>query len=114
MKIFFDRIFEMNEGYQEVLIDENNFSRVMYHEISQTKQNVDGLTFEDVYILQPKTYYKVELRKNTPQLNLFNPSSSWLNAGLIFSHTNNGFVYIYNSSHNHIFIRANAIIGETI
>ena len=117
MKVFFDKIFQLSEGFQEILIDENEYERAAYNVVSKTKQSINGIVYEDVFVLQPLSYFEVKLRKNTPHsFNTFQPSFRMLQAGLIISDINRDHmsVFIYNSTQNYVYIRENAIIGEIL
>lgn len=117
MKVFFKKIFKLSEEYQENLIDENNFDRTVYKEIRPQTRNVSGLTYNDIYIIEPNGYFKVLLKSNTPyDFKEFIPNSVWLKNGLIISniHKKDNCVYIYNSTQNHIYIRPNAMVGELL
>lgn len=115
MKVFFEKIFKLDQEYQEILIDENNFSRAIYKQVPKSLQSINGLRFEDVFVLEPKNYYKFVLKNNTPHdFNNFSPASSLIDSGLIVSDINKKTMcfYVYNSTHNHIYVRSNAVIGE--
>ena len=115
MKVFFDKVYKLDQGYQEILIDEDNFKDVEYVGISPTKQHVNGLLRNDVYILEPLNYYEIKLKKNTPyEFTKFYPALRLLKAGLIISdiHKDSMSIFIYNCTHNHVFLRPNAVIGE--
>lgn len=117
MKVFFDKVFQLEENYQEILIDENDFERAIYKEVPKTKQGINGVVYEDVFVLQPLSYFEVKLRKNTPHnFQNFQPSFRMLQAGLIISdiHKDHMSVFIYNSTQNYVYIRENAIIGEIL
>ena len=117
MKVFFEKIWKMEDDYQEILIDENNFDRTNYTELRPQTRNVKGLTYNDVYIIEPESYFELELKKNTPyDFKEFVPNRIWLKAGLIFSNINrkNNCVYIYNPTKNHIYLRPSAIVGEVL
>lgn len=115
MKVFFKKIYQLDPGYQEILIDENNFLHSNYTDVSPSKQIINGLTYEDVFVLEPLNYYKVILSGNTPyEFNKFIPSKRLLEVGLVLSSicTDPASIFIYNATQNHIFIRSKAIIGE--
>lgn len=117
MKVLFEKICKMNEEYQESLIDGNNFDRTTYLDVRPQTRNVKGLTYNDVYILEPEGYYQVLLKKNIPyDFNDFIPNIIWLKTGLIFSniHKKSKSVFIYNPTKNHIYLRPDAIVGEIL
>lgn len=117
MKVFFEKIFKLSDEYHESLIDENNFDKTHYTEIIPQTRNVLGLTYNDVYIIEPESYFEVLLKSNTPyDFKEFIPNQIWLKNGLIVSNINkkNNCIYIYNTTKNHIYLRSNAIVGELL
>ena len=115
MKVFLEKIFKIDDDYQEILIDENNFSSVQLLQVFPRRESFKGLVYDDIYTIEPHSYYEILLKENTPSdfMN-FNLHFKLLEAGLIFSGISKKTrsVYIYNPTDNHIFIRPNAIIGE--
>ena len=112
MKVFLKEVFKIDDGYQETIIDENNFGSVNYNHIFPIEQNIGGLTFNDVYVIEPDGYYEIILQNNTPSSRNFYPARRLLEAGLIVSNINKKSVFIYNPTKNHIYIRSKAVIGE--
>lgn len=115
MKVFFDKVYQLNADFQEVLIDEDNFGDIEYTALSPSKQSVNGVIHDDIYVLEPLNYYEIILRKDTPsQFDTFTPALRLLRAGLIISSIDkkNMCLFVYNCTHNHIFLRPKAVIGE--
>lgn len=117
MKVLFNKIYKMDEEYQENLLDGNNFDRVTYTEIRPQVRNVKGLTYNDVYILEPESFYQISLKTNIPyNFEEFTPNIIWVKAGLIFSklYKKDKLIFVYNITKNHIYLRPDAIIGEIL
>lgn len=117
MKIYFDKIFKLNQEYTEILIDENNFHQAKYEEIRPQTTNISGITYDDVFILETKTYYMIEIKNKLPNdLHTFNPAKALSFNGLLFSnlYEKDNCIYLYNPTENSIYIRQNAIIGEVL
>lgn len=117
MKVFFKKILQMNDDYQEILIDENSFDKTNYLDVRPQTRNILGLTYDDIYIIEPESYYQVILKSNTPyEFEKFIPNIVWCKAGLIISniHREANSIFIYNPTKNHIYLRSNAIIGELL
>lgn len=115
MKVFFEKIFQLDPGYQDILIDENEFEKASYLSVPKTRQNIDGILHDDIFTIEPLSFYQVKLRKDTPKdFTSFYPSIRLLEAGLIVSNINKdkNHLFIYNSSQNHIFLKSTAMIGE--
>ena len=112
MKVFLKELYQIDDGYQEIIIDENNFKNVNYNRVFPREQNINGLTFNDVFVIEPDGYYEIVLKDNTPFVKKFYPSNRLLKAGLVVSNISNKSVFIYNPTRNHIYIRSKAIIGE--
>ena len=112
MKVFLKELYQINDGYQEIIIDENNFTSVIYDRIFPREQNIGGLTYNDVFVIEPDGYYEIILKDNTPSVKNFYPARRLLEAGLIVSGLDKKSVFIYNPTKNHIYIRSRAIIGE--
>lgn len=115
MKVFFEKIYQLDPNYQDILIDENEFEKATYLSVPKTKQNINGVLYDDIYTLEPLSFYQIKLRKDTPgSFTLFYPSVRLLEAGLIVSNINKEkkYLFIYNSSHNHVFLKSTAIMGE--
>lgn len=117
MKVFFEKIFKLSDEYHEGFIDENNFDRTHYTELRPQTRNVLGVTYDDVYIIEPESYFEVLLKNNTPHdFKEFVPNLIWQKNGLVISNINrrNNSVYMYNPTKNHIYLRPNAIVGELL
>lgn len=115
MKVFFNKVYKLDQGYQEVLIDRDNFKEVEYSVVSPAKQHINGLLYDDVYILEPLNYYEIKLsREGIQDFIEFSPSLRLLQSGLIISKIDIDImsIFVYNCTHNHIFLRPNAVIGE--
>lgn len=115
MKVFFDKVYKLDQGYQEILVDKDNFRDIEYVAVSPTKQHVNGLLRNDVYILEPLNYYEIKLKSNTPyEFTKFYPALRLLEAGIIISDIckDSMSIFVYNCTHNHVFLRPNAVIGE--
>lgn len=116
MKVFFDKIFQLDQNYQEVLIDKNEFRDVDYLLIRPSRQNVNGILYDDIYIIEPLSYYEIILKKNVPgDFKNFYPSRRILEAGLIFAGVCRDkpvSIFMYNCTHNNIFLKEDAAIGE--
>ncbi len=115
MKVVLENIFKIDDSYQEILIDENNFTRTKLLQVFPRKESIGGLVYDDIYTIEPHSYYEVLLKENTPsEFKYFEPHFQLLRTGLIISNVNRKTrsVFIYNPTDNHIFIRPNAIIGE--
>lgn len=112
MKVFLKQIYQIDDGYQEIIIDENNFGNVEYNQIFPREQNIGGLTFNDVYVIEPEGYYEIVLKGSTSLTKNFYPARRLLEVGLIISNINQRSIFVYNPTKNHIYIRSKAIIGE--
>lgn len=115
MKVFFNKIYKLDQGYQEVLIDRDNFKEVEYSAVSPVKQHINGLLYNDIYILEPLNYYEIKLsREDAQDFTKFSPALRLLQAGLIISTIDIDImsIFVYNCTHNHIFLRPDAVIGE--
>ena len=112
MKVFLKEIYRIDDGYQEIIIDENNFGSVNYNQVFAREQNIGGLTYNDVYVIEPEGYYEIVLKGSTSLTKNFYPARRLLEAGLIVSNINQRSVFVYNPTKNHIYIRSRAIIGE--
>lgn len=130
MKIYFDDILILDQGYQEILVDKSNFQPIKYTSLIKQNLSIGGLMHEGVYILEPLNYYKIHLKNEIvfsvngePLLKRSNvsfegkefiPSSRLLEAGLIFSQIDlkTQSVFVYNCTHNHIYVKEDIEIGE--
>ena len=112
MKVFLKELHQIDDGYQEIIIDENNFKNVNYSVVFPREQNINGLTFDDVFVIEPDGYYEIVLKDSTPSARNFYPARRLLEAGLVVSGINKRSVFIYNPTKNHIYIRSRAVIGE--
>lgn len=113
MKVFLDRVFKIDEEYQEILIDKDNFGSIKYLQIFPQRQSINNLVYDDIYVIEPLGYYQIILKKNTPNsFKRFVPAKRLLMAGLTVSEIRDNAIYIYNITHNHIFLRDNAVLGE--
>lgn len=115
MKVYLENIFKIDDNYQEILIDENNFGDIKLLQVFPTKESINGVVYDDICVIEPHSHYEILLKKNTPfDFKYFNPHFRLLRSGLIVSDISRETksVYIYNPTDNHIFIRPNAIIGE--
>lgn len=114
MKVFFNGVFKIDEEYQEILIDKDNFGSIKYIQVFPQRQSINSLVYDDVYVLEPLGYYRITLEDDRLPNNIekFTPSDRLLRAGLIVSQIVDKSVYIYNTTQNHIFLRSNAILGE--
>ena len=115
MKVYLANVFKIDDDYQEILIDSNNFGSIKLLQVFPIKQNIDGVTYDDVYVIEPECYYEVLLREDTPtDFVRFTAHDRLLRSGLIVSELNKRTrsIFIYNTTKNSIFIRPNAVIGE--
>lgn len=115
MKVLFNKIYKLDQEYQECLIDENNFTYATYLDVKPETLNVRGITRENIFNIEPLNYYKIELKNNIPHdFSCFEPNVKLLEAGLIVSGIDKKTmtVFIYNCTNNHIYINENAVIGE--
>ena len=115
MKVFLANVFKIDDDFQEIIIDGDNFGNIKQLQVFQTKQNINGITFDDVFIIEAKSSYEILLREDTPlDFKMFYPHFRLLRAGLVVSNINKKTrsVFVYNSTTNNIFIRPNAVIGE--
>ena len=116
MKVYLNNVFCLNDEYQENLIDANNFSTAAYLIVPKTKEVVNGIVHENIYTLDPLSYFEIKLRKDTPSrlLSQLNINPRLLECGLIFSGINeeNCSIYLYNCTNNHVYLKSDAIIGE--
>ena len=116
MKVYFSKIFQLSDEYQENLIDGNNFGTANYLSVPKVKESVNGLVYDDIYVLDPLTYFEIKLRSDTQShlLNKFCINTRLLEAGLIFSgiSEDNCAIYVYNCTNNHIYLKSDATIGE--
>ena len=51
MKVYFSKIFQLSDGYQEHLIDSNNFRTAEYLPVPKVKESINGLVHNDIYVL---------------------------------------------------------------
>ena len=114
MKVVFNGVFKIDEEYQEILIDKDNFGSIKYIQVFPQRQSINSLVYDDVYVLEPLGYYRITLDDDCLSDNVekFTPSERLLKAGLIVSQIVDKSIYIYNTTQNHIFLRSNAILGE--
>lgn len=113
MKIFFNKVFELNGEYQECFIDNNSFDFSDYNEVLPISQNINGLLYDDIYNIEPKSYYCLSLRGDTPHsFKNFCPSWVLVRAGVIVSNIIDNNIFIYNTTENNVYLRAGTMIGE--
>lgn len=113
MKVFFNKVFELNSEYQECFVDNNAFDFSDYIEILPISQNIRGILYDDVYNIEPKSYYCLSLRSDTPHnFKKFCPSWVLMRAGVMISDIVNNHIFIYNTTENNVYLREGALIGE--
>lgn len=116
MKVYFSKIFQLSDGYQEHLIDGNNFRTAEYLPVPKVKESINGLVHNDIYVLDPLSYFEIKLRSDTPShlLSKFCINTRLLEAGLVFSGISEDMctIYVYNCTNNHIYLKSDATIGE--
>lgn len=112
MKALIEDIFKLSSGYQENIIEDNTFISPVYVRINATAQNVNGTIFDDVYIIEPLTYYKIQLKDSSIKENKeFSPSSKLLELGLMVSSIKGSNIYIYNCTNNFVYLKSDSTIG---
>ena len=114
MKIFLKEIYQLDTEYQEILIDEDSFKNVQYVPVSTQKQYINGLLYEDIYVLEPLTYYKIKIKEHISYHgSVFIPNYRLLESGMIVSFCKQELtVFVYNTTQNHIFLKKDVMIGE--
>lgn len=114
MKVFFDSIHKLKNEFQECFIDENNWDKAVYSKISMEKLNVCGVTYNDIYSIEPLSYYKIKLKNIPSNFIRFEPNIRLLEAGLIVSdiHKKTKNIFIYNCTNNTVFLNSKACMGD--
>ncbi|WP_296846951.1 hypothetical protein [uncultured Methanobrevibacter sp.] len=111
MDIQIDRLYELNDDLSEVLIGDRFFPP-NYNEVYPTKRVIKGVE-KEVFMLRSKTFYEVHASHipiNYMQMDL---SPYLLSSGVIANFNNKTkVIYLYNCTHNFIYIEKDCVIGE--
>ena len=116
MKVHFDKVFELDDGFQENLISQNNFYTAKYLEVFTTKESVGGVVYTDIYTLSPLGYFEIKIKDNIPKklLRSFILNTHLLESGVALAgiSVQNRSIYIHNCTQNKVYLKSDAIIGE--
>ena len=87
MKVYFKKIYELSDEFQENLIDVNNFKTAKYLQITSRQESINGVLYDNVYTLEPLSFFKIKIREDIPTelLSNFMINYHFLESGLIFA-----------------------------
>lgn len=117
MKIILEKVYKLSEDYQEIFINNSSETHVQYNEVRQSSRTIHQDHYENLYILEPHTLYKIEykLKSNTQKNDniqlIFD--KKLIKAGLINGGIDieNNVAYFYNCGENNIMIQDKAELG---
>lgn len=117
MKLTVKDCYKIREDFENVFLSKSEIHVLpKYDRLKLASRSVSSTRYDDVYIIEPKSYYYIELNEYIDQKHgIISIDDSYYNAGLIISSISLGKrVYIYNATENIIYIEKGAKVGELI
>lgn len=124
------KVYKLSSDYQEMFINNASQTIVKYEELALSQRNIHKDYYDDIYILEPSQYYKIDFdyefvkQMLTDEYITMNGTDSvhkmklhydiedkLISCGLIISKVSD-YVYLYNAGDNMVFLHDDAVIGS--
>lgn len=125
MKLTVKDCYKVRDDFENVFISKSEIHVLpKYDQLKLASRSVSSTRYDDVYIIEPKSYYYIELNEYIDiesndyidqKHGIISIDDSYYNAGLIISSISHGKrMYVYNATENIIYIEKGAKVGELI
>ena len=105
------RLYERTDDNYDILIGEPR-PFYEYTEVNVSKQVINGFE-ESVYIIMPKAFYRI-VPTHIPKDMSFSLNEELLISGILCNYNKERQeIFLYNCTHNHIYIKEDTHIGVT-
>lgn len=124
------KVYKLSSDYQEMFINNASQTIIKYEELPLSQRNIHKDYYDDIYILEPSQYYKIDFdyefikqelteeyitMNGTEKISNFklnyNIEDKLMSCGLIIANISD-YVYLYNAGDNMVFLHNDAIIGS--
>ena len=112
MKMVVEKIFALDEDYQEPFLQNGAETHVKYTQLKFSERTIHNSHHTDIYVIEPNRYYYIEINDVSKTNCTYSFNSRLFKAGLIVKEDFvNNRVYIFNASSNLIYIKNKCVIG---
>lgn len=113
MKIVVEKIFELEEDFQNIFISKSGIHvRPKYKELRLSSRTINEVYYEDLYIIEPKKYYYIEFTDDYKYDNTIIETEIFSECGIITLVSTDNRLYLYNATMNIQYIQKGMEIGE--
>lgn len=117
MKITVKDCYHLNNDFQNQFISSEVLPEPDYVKLKLAERTVHKVHYRDVYILEPKQYYKITFNENFKNIEelkcIVQINEALSKNGIIYSFCEN-ILYLFNASDNQIFLRKGTILGRIV
>lgn len=113
IKLTVDSIYKINEDFENVFVALSGINiKPKYTELKLSSRSVSSIRYDDVYIIEPKTYYYISFKEDTREY-FFSIFPTLYEIGLLCqADLSNNRVCVYNTTENILYIQDKAEIGR--
>lgn len=101
----------LSNDFQNQFISREVKPEPEYIKLKLAERTIHKIHYKDVFILEPKQYYKIAFEEDISDAKTFEFDETLLKNGLLYSFKKN-HLYLFNTSDNQIFLRKGTILGE--
>lgn len=114
IKLCVKQIYKLNEDYNNVFINNTANFIADYIPLPLSSRTINKTHYEDIYILEPNSYYCIEFKENidcVDYIHVWDFDDVLMSSGLLMQfNIHKQCLYVYNTNQNMIYIQQGAII----
>ena len=113
IKLTVDSVYKINEDFENVFVALSGINiKPKNTELKLSSRSVSSIRYDDVYIIEPKSYYYISFKEDTRDY-FFSIFPTLYEIGLLCqADLSNNRVFIYNATENILYIQDKAEIGR--
>ena len=101
----------LNNDFQNQFISSEVKPKPNYIKLKLAERNVHKIHYKDVFILEPKQFYKICFKEKIDDVKKVEFDEALLENGLLYLFKKE-ILYLFNASDNQIFLRKGTVLGE--
>lgn len=117
MKLSVKRVYKLDDDYKNIFINNTANFIAEYTELQLSSRTINKTHYDDIYILEPNSYYRIEFYEEISSPEMLDVSDFYrilMSSGLIAQYDASGpYLYVYNANQNMIYIQQGAILFKT-